>query len=289
MSSKIYFSNNQSRSFSWWLTRALTSFILYLPQKQSLRMGKKLLLKPVRRTVKNVPSNMQLERIVIPEGEIQLYKRGQGPIVLLSHGWSGSASQMFPLMEKISKAGYQAVAFDQLAHGRSSSDEANLFLFIKTMRHLVSHFENRHRIEAVVCHSMAAAAALNAITNPYPMLLIAPVFDFLNSLFEKVVESGVPKQLLVNVLNDLEKQHDMKISQIDPRDKVKNYPGNIHIVHDRGDRFTPHSISETMSQKHQQVNLVSTNDLGHGRIINSDETWQVFTDMINEQQMKVAN
>ncbi|WP_444996384.1 alpha/beta hydrolase [Aliikangiella sp. IMCC44359] len=281
MASNIYFSNNSSKGFSWWVTRIITSLILSLPKKPMLYFGKKILLKPVRRKPGEIPSQMRLEEVTTPDGMVKLYSLGSGPVIFLSHGWSGSATQLFPLMERIAKSGYQAIAFDQLAHGLSSGNEANLFLFIKTKKQILNFIEKQHQIVAIISHSMAATAALNALNKPYPLLLIAPVFDFVNSLFQKVEASGVPIRLLTSVLRDLESRHNMQIAQIDPTAHLPYYPGEITIVHDQIDQFAPFVISENIVKKYPHIKLSKTKNLGHGRVISSDCTWDALQEMIN--------
>lgn len=281
MASNIYFSNSNSKGLSWWATRIVTSLILSLPKKPMLYLGKKILLKPVRRKPGEIPNEMRLEEVTTPDGIVKLYSLGSGPVVFLSHGWSGSATQLFPLMERIAKSGYQAITFDQLAHGLSSGNEASLFLFIKTKKHLLDFIEKQHKVVAIISHSMAATAALNALKKPYPLLLIAPVFDFVNSLFQKVEASGVPIRLLTSVLRDLESRHNMQIAQIDPTTHLPYYPGAITIVHDQVDQFAPIVISENIVKKYPHIKLTKTKNLGHGRVISSDYTWNALQEMLN--------
>lgn len=282
MSSKIYFTNNQSRGLLWWVIHLITSSMLLLSTAKRVKLANKLLLKPVRRNIIHIPASMHLERLTTDYGEVQLYSVGQGPVVLLSHGWSGSASQLFGLMDKIAAMGYQAVAFDQFAHGRSSGDIANLFLFIKAQQSVLAHVHKNNSVAAIVTHSMAGTAAMNLCDNHTPMLLIAPVFDFAHSLFSKVEESGVNKQLLVDVLSALEKQHHIKVSDIDPRQHIVKSTNPIHIVHDRGDQFAPYKDSEMQQGLVQHITLTATEGLGHGRIINSNETLSAFQQMMDE-------
>lgn len=288
MSNKIYFSNNNAKGLSWWLTRFLTSTILLLPKKTSLKVAKLLLLKPARRKVGELPSDMQQTKLATPDGDVTIYRMGTGPLVLLSHGWSGAANQLFELMRNIADSGFQAVAYDQVAHGSSSGDEANLFVFIKTQQQVIEFLEQEQPIEAVVAHSMGATAALNALTKPYPLLLIAPVFNFAQSLYEKVEQSGIPRRLLENVMQYLQTKYGMQFTDLDPKVHLAQYPGMVHIVHDRQDQFAPFTESEAMAMRHSKVNLTTTNNLGHGRIIRSEETWQVFQQMMEQYELSLA-
>ncbi len=276
MSSKIYFKQNGKRNFTWWMARILSTSLLSLPTKTQLKISKKLLLKPVRRKIAALPEAMTSERINTEDGILAVYRLGEGPKVLLSHGWSGSASQLFPLMQRIATAGFQAVAFDQIGHGESSGQQANLFLFIRAKQAMIEKLEAEGEVKAVISHSMGGVAALTALKKPYPLLLIAPVFKLQQSMFEKVAESGIKTRLLENILFDLERQYDMEFFNNNPEKNAADYSGKIHIVHDRNDPFTPLSDSQIVSDKNQHVTLKATNNLGHGRIIGSEDTWKAF-------------
>ena len=45
------------------------------------------------------------------------YRLGQGPVWLLMHGWSGSASQFYPLMSHIAAQGFKRVLKDAAFEG----------------------------------------------------------------------------------------------------------------------------------------------------------------------------
>lgn len=280
MSSNIYFKDNNHRSLSWWFARFFSRLVLLMPPSLSLKIGKKLLLKPIRRKPTSIPTNISVEKVTTPDGEVALYKTGTGSVVLLSHGWSGSASQMFKLMNKIAESGFQAVAYDQLGHGLSSGDEANLFLFIKTQRFIIDLLQEKQSIQAIISHSMGSPAALNALKSSYPLLLIAPVFKFTQTLYEKVEQSGVAIGLLEKILDNLERQHGMKFQRSDSLEFVRDYQGSVHIIHDQNDPFTSITDSKQVAQTFVHVSLTVTNNLGHSRIINSNETWNAFSEMM---------
>lgn len=288
MSSKIYFNENNHRNFSWWLARGITNSILTLPRAISLKVGKKMLLQPVRKKSTSIPENMTVHTVKTAEGEVQTYKIGTGPIILLSHGWSGSASQFFPLMARIAEAGYQAVAYDQIAHGNSSGVQSNLFLFIKIKQAMVAWLEREQPIAAIVTHSMGAYASLAALTSPYPILLISPVFKLIESMFERVEQSGMARQLLINVVQDLEQEHQMEFINRNINIHIANYLGKIHIIHDEVDQFALLKDSKAVADEHSHVMLTTTKNLGHGRIISSEDTWVAFNRMMETARIDDA-
>jgi pimeloyl-ACP methyl ester carboxylesterase len=59
-------------------------------------------------------------------GALAVYSWGEGPTVLLVHGWSGRASQLARYAAPLVARGYRAVAVDGPGHGRSDGWFTNL-------------------------------------------------------------------------------------------------------------------------------------------------------------------
>lgn len=284
MSSKIYFTNKQQKHWSWWLIRAFTLPLLLIPNSWSNAIVAKLLLKPVKRRLIALPNNIGQEFMDTPCGQVSLYRVGQGPMVLLSHGWSGAASQLFELMQSIADRGYQAVAFDHIGHGASETQLANLFLFIKTKRHMIQMLEQQGEVAAIISHSMGATATINALDKVYPTLLIAPVFEFSKALFDKVQQSGLPRQLLVDLLAELEDRHQMNFASCDPKLHIPKHANSVYIIHDENDKFSPIHDSIKIMNQHPHISLIKTQNLGHGKIIGATKTLELFDAMMQRAE-----
>jgi len=281
MSSKIYFSGSNKRSMSFYVIRTLSSVLNKVAPKLAIRQAQKLLLTPAKGRKKTpVPENMIIEQVNGVQGHLQQYRLGTGDIVLLTHGWSGSASQFFPLMEKIAQAGYQAIAFDHYSHGKSSGKVAHLPLFIKGVNDLVS-LHGQHNIRCVVSHSMGTVSALN-LPKHIPHLLIAPVFNMYDSLRKSVFDSGMSPPLFERLLKDIERTHKIEFKDAVSEQHIGLVEQPLNIVHDEEDRFAPLSASESIARDHKMITVHKTQGQGHGRIINSDTTWQVLQGVLIE-------
>ena len=53
---------------------------------------------------------------------------GEGPKVLLLHGWESSTARWFAMYEPLKKAGFDIYAIDAPAHGRSEGKKFNVFM-----------------------------------------------------------------------------------------------------------------------------------------------------------------
>ncbi len=49
---------------------------------------------------------------------LAVYAWGEGPTVLLAHGWNGRATQFWSFIDPLVDAGFRALSFDMPAHGQ---------------------------------------------------------------------------------------------------------------------------------------------------------------------------
>jgi pimeloyl-ACP methyl ester carboxylesterase len=98
---------------------------------------------------------------------IQCYRWGEtGPKVLLVHGWAGRAGQFRKMIPALLKAGFQVVAFDGPAHGKSDGKQTDVVDF----GHVFKALEEKERpFRGVIAHSFGGVAMLNAIAGGLPV------------------------------------------------------------------------------------------------------------------------
>ncbi|WP_036816037.1 alpha/beta hydrolase, partial [Photobacterium sanctipauli] len=239
--------------------------------------AKKLLLTPVRST-RNVaePEGLIREAVETAEGKMMTYRLGSGPTWVLGHGWSGSSSQFFPLMEYIAEAGFTALAFDNPAHGESEGRFGHLPGFVSA---LDSVLEQQESIAGVVAHSMGGAMVLESrhqCLENKPVLLVAPVLNYTENLLSTVASSGYSMRLFNEVVDDIAEAYQYPLDSIDPIKRLSQRQAKAVIVHDTGDRFASFSASEQASTEFDHVTLIATEGLGHGRILKSEQLRQGF-------------
>ncbi len=244
--------------------------------------AKKLLLTPVRSKPKNAePSGLIKGEISTSEGILKTYRLGTGPVWILTHGWSGTASQFFPLMEHIASRGFTALAYDHPAHGESEGAFGHIPAFVGGLESLLDHEDD---VAGLVGHSMGTASAIeckHAKLQDKPLLLIAPVLDYLDNLFGSVARSGYSMRLFEAVVDDIQTQYQYPLQTIDPYNKLALRNADTIIVHDENDRFTKHSVSAKAASEMPNVELVTTQGQGHGRVMQCDEAKSSFDKLIS--------
>jgi pimeloyl-ACP methyl ester carboxylesterase len=117
-----------------------------------------------------------VERHTVPtaHGAVAAWRVGDGPAVLLVHGWQDDSSLWSPLMVALLDAGRAVVAFDLPAHGFSEGDRGLTFELVDAAHAVVDALGP---IDALVAHSFAGGGSALAISEGLPadrLVLIAP-------------------------------------------------------------------------------------------------------------------
>ncbi|EEX40224.1 alpha/beta hydrolase [Vibrio furnissii] len=281
MSEKIYF--NTSGKFS--LRRSLVNWTTRLHHTvapaHARKTARKLLLTPARMTAKNeVPQGMIKSQVDSAEGKLTTYRLGEGPVWLLTHGWSGASSQFFPLMEHIAAQGYTALAYDHPAHGESEGAFGHVPAFVRGLEAIL---DSEPAFIGLIGHSMGNVTALecrHAKLADCPMMLIAPVLDYLDNLFGTVARSGYSMRLFEEVVNEVQDEYRYPIHSIQPYQSLTLRRTPTIIVHDEKDRFARYAESHKAAEEIANVTLITTKNQGHGRIMKGNEVKSAFEQIV---------
>lgn len=277
MSEKIYFNTSQKFSVKKSLVNLTTRLHHTLAPSHAKNTARKLLLTPARTQPKNAePTGLVKGEVSSKEGVLKTYQLGSGPVWVLTHGWSGSASQFYPLMEHIASRGYTALAYDHPGHGQSGGVYGHIPAFVHGLEAILDSVDE---VAGLVGHSMGTASSIECHHKKLadkPFLLIAPVLDYLDNLFGSVARSGYSMRLFNAVVSEVEEEYRYPIQSVDPYNKLKLRSASTIIVHDEGDKFTKFSVSQRAAEEMPNVTLVATQGQGHGRVMKCAEVMQSF-------------
>jgi pimeloyl-ACP methyl ester carboxylesterase len=138
------------------------------------RVALDLFLKPRR-----VPGSMIGHRFRVSEAghDLAVWDWGDGPTVLLVHGWNGNAAQLSGFVAPLLRAGCYVAAPDLPAHGISGGTHTN----VRALADAILHLGRRvGPIHAVIAHSFGATATVLALAQGLAArraVLIAPPVD----------------------------------------------------------------------------------------------------------------
>ena len=157
----------------------------------------------------------QLERCSFASGgrELAAWSTGEGPTVLLAHGWEGRGSQMGAFVRPLLAAGFRVVTFDAPGHGASRARTSSLVEMADAIGDAVDAFGPCH---AIVAHSAGAAAATIALSKGTAckrLVFIAPPAD-LGGFLDKISRRlGLPDEVAALTKRRLEDRFGVAIDE----------------------------------------------------------------------------
>ena len=219
------------------------------------------------------------------DGKLQAYQTGRGPTVVFVHGWGGGAYHFFPLMRGLARIGYSSLAFDHLGHGRSDRKPATLQQGVATCNEVFTEIrKSRDGLCALVGHSTGCIQIANArepIVKGLPLLMIAPVFNYKLYFLRRLVQLGLPKDMVKQYANRFSRTYRDEYQKLELADRLERYSDETAIAHDQTDVETAASDSIEFCERHPLTRLVLTRHTDHLRIIQSESVWQVLKSQLN--------
>ena len=211
-----------------------------------------------------LPLLERAERLTLRFG-LSALRWGQGPTVLLMHGWEGRPTQFASLIEALVAAGYTAVALDGPAHGRSPGEEANVVLFARAMLEAAAELPS---LRAVIGHSMGGASAMLAVQlglRTETLVSIAAPARILGVLRGFARYMRLPPRARSAFIRQVEKDVGMRAATLDVAQYQLEMPGLI--IHAEDDRFVPVKESELIHQAWFDSRLLRLSEGGHQRVL----------------------
>jgi len=198
---------------------------------------------------------------------IRAWSWGEGPVVLLVHGWEGRGSQMSTFVQPLVDAGYRVVTFDAPGHGASDGNRSSLPHFTWALRGVADATGEPH---AIIAHSLGCAATTLALKEGLTanrLVFFAPPLDPVEytARFGEII--GIDGEVLTRMRLRIEERFLRKWSDYSLAETAKEMTAPLLIVHDREDRETYWSESKALAEAWPNARLITTEGLGHRKIL----------------------
>ena len=222
---------------------------------------------------------------------VKCWEWGNGPSILLAHGWNGRGIQLHHFIEPLIQRGYSAIAYDAPGHGESRGRTSSYFEFTDTIRTLLNS-PNGHEIRGVIAHSLGGSAVVNSIEKenlPLKAVLIAPALRLKEVLYGFFDYVGVPKVLYKNLIKAYEDQFGYDMHRDNPSNLLREIDSKILIVHDKNDPTIPYGHSEEISERFANIELHTTELLGHKKVLADSSVVNRAMDYLGEPAKKMED
>lgn len=206
-----------------------------------------------------------------------------GPVVYLLHGWGGHRSQFGAFVAPLTAAGFRVVAIDTPSHGDSGpgSFGPNRSLITEFTAALSAAARAFGPAHAVIGHSLGGGSAALAVLDGLPtrrLVLISPMTDPTQFMRGFAAMLGFGDRIRTGLMRRLELRTGRPMAEFDavgratavaraepPLDEAQ-LP-SLLVIHDREDKQIPFGMGKAIAAAWQGAELLSTNGLGHNRIL----------------------
>ncbi len=198
---------------------------------------------------------------------------GEGPTVLLIHGWWGRAAQMAPLAFALAEQGFRAVAFDVSGHGESPGKTASWYDFVRDIELVGQALEQP--IYACVGHSAGALTLMTVrghgrIRAQRYVTLCSPSHPFPPLRFiERIL--GPSPGVMAQYQDYLGRQFGHTWQSMETGVCFAGAGSDLMLVYDVGDRVVPMSEGEKLRALCPGSRVFQLGPYGHTRMLRAPE------------------
>jgi pimeloyl-ACP methyl ester carboxylesterase len=209
-----------------------------------------------------------------PEDSRAGWSIGEGPLVLLVHGWGGRGTQLANLARTLAADGYRAVFFDAGGHGSSRPEPVGFDTFIRDVDALTRSLGGQ--VFAWIGHSagglgMMASRLLHGVRARHYVCISAPLFPYVP--LETIEAKGLASAQVIERLKPiLAAQFATDWARLEAGAMyAPSADSDLLLVYDLNDERVRHSDADHIGAAWPGAQIVKTASYGHNRILQSPE------------------
>lgn len=204
--------------------------------------------------------------------EIHGFCAGEGPTVLLVHGWGEHGASLGGFIAPLVDAGYRVVGIDLPGHGATSRGRTNIFELAGAVWGVANELGG---IQSVIAHSMGGYVTTVALSQGLlaeSVVMIAPATSVQNALVKFGSMFMLPPRSIRGLRADIQRRFGDDVwTRLDGPALARNFKVPALIVHDSDDPQVDLSESEELAAAWPGARLVTTSGLGHTHILRAPE------------------
>ncbi len=199
---------------------------------------------------------------------VQAWRWGEGPAVLVVHGWEDDHHCFDAIIAALVKRGQAVVAFDLPAHGKSGGTQSTIPLAAQAVAGVAQALGP---VRAVAGHSLGGAAMTFAITEGWleverAVVIAAPTGPtyMLTALAKRLGMSEARKEKL---FEELKRVVGYRPEEIELMPRVAKLDIPALIVHSKDDAMVRFITGEKWAANWPGAQLLALEKLGHRRLL----------------------
>ncbi len=268
--------------------RTKFKFLSLLSKKKAARAAFQLFCTPQKRLRKPLPPVFEKAdsiRLSFAGYSVQgwQWNAGSPRKVLIIHGFESSVTNFDRYVQPLINKGYEVLAFDAPAHGRSSGATITAPIYRDLIREIHKQYGP---VESYMAHSfggLAVSLALEEIshTDAYRLVLVAPATETesaIDSFFRILkLDSAVRREfetVIVQAGGVSSQWYSIKRA-------MRHIRASVCWFHDEDDDVTPVADVKAVEQEnYPNIKFVYTSGLGHSRIYRDNKVTKAILEFL---------
>lgn len=215
---------------------------------------------------------------------------GDGPLVLLVHGWEGRGTQLSAHVAPLVRAGFRVVCFDAPGHGDAEGDRSSVIEIAQALRSVIDHFGAPH---AIVAHSVGCVATAFALkraslaTRPRLVFYCPPISPRrFTEHFAKAM--GLSEATRAAMAARIEERYGIALAELELLAVAEQREEPLLVIHDSDDKDVPVVAGRAVVSRWKGSQLVITEGLGHRRVLRDESAVRTAVDFVSEGAIERA-
>ncbi len=212
------------------------------------------------------------------------WNKGAGQRVLILHGFESSVVNFDKYINNLVKKGYEVLAFDAPAHGKSSGNKMNALIYRDFIKHICTAYGP---VQSFLGHSFGGLATCMALAeikhdDNIRVVLIAPATETSTAIdlffqFIQLNDTGVRKELE----DIISRMGGHPVSWYSIFRTLKKINAKILWFHDEDDKTTPlKDVMRIKEENYPNIQFIISKGLGHRRIYKDNHVNKTAVDFL---------
>ncbi len=228
------------------------------------------------------------KRWVVKGREIVGWSLGQGPTILMVHGWAGRGSQLGAFVGPLVDRGFRVVGFDLPGHGESSGNRSSL----PESRWVIEDLLRRNTpAHGILAHSMGGAVATAALADAGPverLVYLGVSDDVIRSTRRAIQEFGFADQLYGRFQRIAEARFKTHFSDYQLALNAPTRSEKMLAIHADNDREVPLEEAKAWVSRWPGAALKVHPGLGHNRILHQPQVVAQAVEFLSQESPTVV-
>lgn len=207
-------------------------------------------------------------RVCVGEARVAAWSWGQGPVVVLAHGWGGRGARLAAAyVEPLVAQGFSVVAFDAPGHGASDGRLSSMPQFACALRAVA---DAAGSVFAIAAHSMGGSATALAMSQGLQVertVFLAPAADPARFAADFAGTLAVGPAAMAAMRDRSERRLGFRWADLDVPRMARAFGVPLLVIHDRDDATVPWTDGAAIAAAWPSAELVTTTGLGHRDVV----------------------